>query len=61
MKSFFAITTVFAALVATAIATPVPVAANDAGIPCPTSWPKFGGVGPVCEPQTTYTPAPTQG
>ncbi|KAF9449255.1 hypothetical protein P691DRAFT_812777 [Macrolepiota fuliginosa MF-IS2] len=59
MKSFFAITTVLAALFATAIAAPAPVA-DAATLPlCPTSWPKNGGIGPVCQPRPTETPAPT--
>lgn len=54
MKTF-TITAILAALFAAAVAVPVP---EEAGIPCPTSWPKNGGIGPVCEPQTT-TATPT--
>ncbi|KAF5354910.1 hypothetical protein D9756_005621 [Leucocoprinus leucothites] len=56
MKSFTAIATILAYLLATTMASPVP---DDEAIPCPTHWPKNAGIGPVCDPNVTPTPTPT--
>ncbi|KAJ3565747.1 hypothetical protein NP233_g7445 [Leucocoprinus birnbaumii] len=54
MKSFGAVTAVIACLFAVTMASPVPN--PDGPIPCPTSWPKIFGIGPVCTP---VDPTPT--
>ncbi|KAJ3565748.1 hypothetical protein NP233_g7444 [Leucocoprinus birnbaumii] len=56
MKFLAATATVFAYMLAVVMASPLP---EDDAIPCPSSWPKNGGIGPVCIPVKPTTPTPT--